>query len=184
MANNCLYEMRVVGKKENVEEFVKILKYEVKDHWLSRIFSAYDENWENLKDGRVVCSIYGDCAWSVHSCMFSGYGSYFGDGADLKDGQSTAGIESKRLGLEIEIYSTEPGIGFAEHYLIKNGEVLINDETDYAEYWYEPSEWDSFEEFKKEYGLPDDVEEDDIVDGTYYEGGYDVYFQADSYERA
>ncbi len=183
MANNCFYQMRVVGKKENVEEFIRVLNYEDDNHWLSRIFSAYDEGWENLKDGRVACSIYGDCAWSVHSCMFSGYGSYFGDGTDAKTGQTTVGMESRRLQLEIEIYSTESGIGFAEHYFIRNGEVLISDETDYNEYWYDADDYENFEEFKKEYHLPDDLEEDDLCDGSYYEGGYDVCFQSDSYER-
>ena len=40
MANNCFYHAKVVGAKENVEEFVQMMKYEHPQRQFYRIFSA------------------------------------------------------------------------------------------------------------------------------------------------
>ena len=167
MPNLCSYSMRVKGKKENVYEFHKrIGDYEKPNH-LWRIFETdiYDE-CEN-EDGTITIDVAGSCAWSIESCCrASGYSG----GIDLFE------INSRELKLEIECWSDECGCCFQEHYLYKNGECLIDDCVEWNEYYYDEYDYESFEEFKKECDIPDDVTEDDLDDGCYYyTGGFDNY---------
>ena len=103
MANNCLYDMRVKGKKKDVLEFIDILNYKSKICFY-RIFSAYQDSEYEYDGDKCAVQITGDCAWSVWLCMFSGDGTYFGEDATKpkKDGTSNILIESKRLNLKIE----------------------------------------------------------------------------------
>ena len=167
MANNCFYTMRVKGKKENVMEFHKRMEdYDAPNH-LFRMFSAdITDEWEN-NDDTVTIEVLGDCAWSIESCCrASGYSG----GTDL------FAVNSKELGLVIECYSDECGIGFQEHYLYDHGECLADECVDWCEYYYEEDKYESFEEFKKEYNLPEDATEDDLNDNGCYEvGGFPYY---------
>ena len=162
MANICCFNMKIAGEKKNVLEFVSILQYE---HPEERCFARIDEatvfDEYKLPDGRYVAHVEGSCAWSVHTCMREGKGTYFESSHDSK--LSTLTGETKRLCLDVEIYSTETGIGFAEHYRYVNGDCLIDEETEYNEYWYFPDEWPSFEAFCKEYNIPEDSDEDEQV---------------------
>lgn len=174
MANNCIYTMKVIGNsREDVNAFVDMMTYENKERYFARIFSA-DPYDEEEKDGRYSVMIAGDCAWSVYSCMCSGPWSYYGQGnnSDLTNLE----IETKRLGLTVEIYSQEPGIGFAEHFIYDNGNCLVGEETDFSEYWND--EFETTEEFMEEYGLDltptqcDELEENGYVTI----GGFDEVF--------
>lgn len=51
----------------------------------------------------------------------------------IDNGPTNMLTESERLNLVIEAYSSEPGMGFQEHYLIDSGEIVIEDEVDYSE---------------------------------------------------
>ena len=156
MPNYCMYEMKVNGKMENIDKFISYLKSNYNynanppkidaDKHLFRVFEAnIVEKEEN--DGYPYCIINGECAWSVFSCMFSGEHTYY----DLvkkdheKDFKGTTLEEcSKELELDIEVFSEEPGVGFMEHYLIKNGDVIIDDCEEYREeYNEETNEYDT-----------------------------------------
>lgn len=41
--------------------------------------------------------------------------------------------ESERLNLALEVFSSEPGVGFQEHYIIVNSEVVVEECEDYEE---------------------------------------------------
>lgn len=151
MPNICTGFMNVRGYSSNVDEFIAILqaKYSYcKDsangdysycvdpknfthipHFF-RVFSAVPFD-EVQHSGVYKCvSIEFEVAWSVHSCMFPGSITYYNDYELDHKGEhfaSTILIESKRLQLEIEIWSYEPGIAFQEHYKICSG-VLVKDE--------------------------------------------------------
>lgn len=150
MPNFCDYEMRVRGKKENVEKFIDIIKcnydYSKKeftsDRHLSRVFEANscwkDEEYElhEYEDGTVADVIYGYCAWSVYSCMMEGERTYYRDLKERYKDESrvTSLIEcSKDLDLDIEAFSEELGFEFMEHFLIRKGVVEIDDCVEYKE---------------------------------------------------
>lgn len=95
-----------------------------------RVFEAYVDR---SVDEPNASYISGYCAWSVYSCMFKGDYTYYND--FLKDyGNRYIGFmgttlpdESRRLNLKVEVYSEESGCAFMEHFLIDNGEILIED---------------------------------------------------------
>ena len=135
MANNCMYEMKVVGSKEAINRVVTCLKahynYSVakpEHKHFFRVFEAYDDKIEKIGDNTYSVFVWGDCAWSVSSCMLSGAHTYYNDlkkdfpeifmGTDLKE-------QSKDC--TIEVFSEETGMGFSEHYIFKNGECLCDD---------------------------------------------------------
>ena len=178
MPNYCYYEMHVKGKRENIEEFVKVMiDYERPQHFW-RVFSADTVYGDPDPDGITVASIAGDCAWSVYSCMCIGPCTYAGD-AD-KEHQTSLQKESERLHLEIEVYSDEPGMAFQEHYHYNYGKELDHDCIDCVHYWFEEIDGESeedrqkrFEEFKSEYGLDSCLTLSDLDEcGEIVRGGY------------
>lgn len=166
MANLCSYSMRIKGTKENVYEFYKRMEDYDRPNHLWRLEADIYNECTNV-DGSTIIDVAGSCAWSIESCCrASGYSG----GVDLFE------VNSRELNLEIESWSDECGCAFQEHYLYKNGECLIDDCVDWHEYYYDESEYESFEEFKEELGIPDYVTEDDLDDGEYYHsGGFDNY---------
>ena len=57
--------------------------------------------------------------------MFEGKGTYYEE-YNKYEGSKVTSIPklSEQLSLDIEIYSEEEGMGFEEHYIISDGEVL------------------------------------------------------------
>ena len=105
MGNICNYEMRVIGEKKLVKEFITTLQDIYGNHYVD-----FDDAWF-LEDERYVAVIFGGCNWSVWSSMISN------KNPDIIS-------ESRRLSLEIEIISTEEGCDLSEYYLIKNGFMM------------------------------------------------------------
>lgn len=172
MPNICEFLMRVKGTSENVDTFVEILQDKNCDNSkrFCRVFEA-ELCYEEVKpDETKVVEIAGNCAWSVHTCMCDGAGSYYedatgGDATTLKE-------QSLFLNIDIEVYSKEPGIGFQEHYLYKHGEEIENECRDYYEFYF-----DDEDEFNKRKEDSDYVEYlqgkkwDDVADGGSLEVG-------------
>lgn len=157
MPNYCYANMRVRGYASNVDEFIEILKanysYRLKKpdgttdyskyvvesgnfshipHFF-RIFETYVANYYD-GFGLIKCvDLEIEVAWSVYCCLFSGpltyYNQFCAEHPDNHFG-SCIEIESKRLQLEIEIWSREPMIGFQEHYKICSGIVTKAAEHD------------------------------------------------------
>lgn len=175
MANNCCFNMMVVGSKDNVKELAAIMNYEHPEKKMCRIFSAYVYEEDTMPNGEYYAKISGDCAWSVYVCMFDGAHTYASQISDPE--VTTLPAESARLNLDIEVYSDEPGVGFAEHYRIINGVVKVFEEAELEEYWYNAARDGDFSKYKKEMEFPewlteDMFEEDDIV----RVGGYEEKF--------
>ena len=157
MANNCFYSMYVKGSKEDVEEFIKVIKADYDygtmkfshDRHMFRVFSADEVEIEKRDDGKYGVVINGDCAWSVQSCMLEdGYyarcKAQYGDqfrGTSLEN-------ESENLNLEIEVFSEECGCCFQEHYVIRNGYVDVEECVEWHEYFID--EYDTKEEAEKD----------------------------------
>lgn len=130
MANNCYFEMKIAGKEENVNELVEMLKWEgrFKDAGLGRVYSFDTNDLEADVPGSQLVAVTGagDCAWSV-LCALQNY----------HDRHPSLESETKRLGLVVEVFSSEPGCCFQEHILINQGEVVFSDCVDYEEHWIE-----------------------------------------------
>lgn len=172
MPNLCTGFMNVRGYAPNVDEFVKILQanysyYKDKNNhdytWCAdpknfthiphffRVFQAIPFNtiWHS---GVYKCvSIDLEVAWSIFCCMFAGPHTYYDDFQRNHYNQHFAShilAESKRLSLEIEIWSYEPGMGFQEHYKICSG-ILVKDECfNFSGVWLE--DYANYEDFKKD----------------------------------
>lgn len=160
MANNCSFNMKVVADNiENINKFISELQ---DGNTFYRVFSAEAE--APCKEGaRYSACIFGDCAWSVYCSMI-----------DVDDNTyATLETESERLGLEIEVFSTEPGLCFAEHYIYKKGFCILESETEYHEYW--PEGYDSWDEFANDSGCP--YTEEELNGEPYIIGGYNESFQ-------
>ena len=177
MANKCYYNMKIVGAtQEAVDEFIQMLDYSHPDgKFFARIFEAYPyTSYE--ENGNYVTQVTGDCAWSVYSCMCGGAFTYYDDNAKTTEKITNLAIETKRLGLKVEIFSQEPGIGFAEHIIFDNGHQILSEETDYSEYYnYDDL---TLEEFEQEYGVTLTEEQKcQLADEDYIAvGGYDEVF--------
>lgn len=182
MPNICNFDMKIVGKQENVEKFIKVLQahynYETNEfsfeRHLFRIFESEIYDAEEKDDGEISVQINGDCAWSVQSCMFeNGYYDSVKKNYNKNFHGTTVPIESKNLNLKIEIYSTEPGCQFQEHYLIDNGNVVIDDCVEYIEYWIDGYNFKTKEEAEKEFDVKFTDEEWENNDGVICRGGFD-----------
>ena len=128
MPNICIGTVKVRGYKDNVDEFTRIIQsnynYDKPDldfhkphFW--RVFEAYLSSYETY--GLLAVAEYDiSCAWSVAACMLPGKFSYYDDTKDGINGIKTYGTHlleiGKKLNLDVEIFSSEPGVGFQEHY--------------------------------------------------------------------
>lgn len=177
MANNCAYNMKVVGnRKEDVDEFLSMMDYSHPEgKFFARIFEAYPYNFKE-ENGKYAMFIAGDCAWSVYSCMCGGIFTYYTDNQKNDNQITNLAIETKRLNLKVEIYSQEPGVGFAEHIIYDNGECVEMEETDFEEYWDLDNM--TIEEFEQEHGITLSMEQIYTLetDGYIAIGGYDEVF--------
>lgn len=183
MPNYCYYSMCVKGKKENVEEFEKVLKADYAystmefshDRHLFRVFSAESDGIEEVDHGVYQQTFTGDCAWSVATCMFEN--GYY---RDLKERfpdefrGTTLQIESERLNLDIEVFSEECGMCFQEHYLIRNGHLEIDECVDFYEYYVE--EYETKEEAEKEFEIEFTDEEWENNEGSIKRGGFEEWY--------
>lgn len=162
MANNCAFDMRITGKEDAIKEFIAMLSWqgEFEECGLGRTYSFdADELEETTVPGIYTVTGYGDCAWSVLTAMRE---EYRADAPSLES-------ETERLGLVVEVYSSEPGFCFQEHYIFVKGNCILDDCVEYEEHWIDS--FNSLEEYNKEYGT--DFTEDMVNDnGDVCIGGF------------
>jgi len=149
MSNPCFYSMKVKGAKEDVEEFIQVIKADYNydtmefsfDRHLQRVFDAEEEELIANDDNTYSVFISGECAWSVIVCMLDD-GYYVDMKARLGDKfrGTTLEIESKRLNLAIEVFSEECGMEFQEHCIAKNGVLEVYECVDWNEYFLDEYE--------------------------------------------
>lgn len=168
------YDLKAVGTKESVDELVQILQYKHPKLCMYRIFCAEVCDEGTTPNGECYVSVCGDVAWSIYSTMLH-------EPMPGPKGWSDILTETARLNLAVEIFSSEPGIGFQEHYIIWQGEIKVDECLDYSEIWYDSSDWKGdteeakFAAFCKEYELKN-VSLKDLDDGcTYKVGGLPNY---------
>lgn len=186
MPNICLYEMNLRGKPKDIQTLLNWMKayynydpqcgevgvYYIddkgnkhyQDHHIGyRVFEVdYDQDnlEQSILDDEDVTTVYayGNCAWSVWTCMFEGVGTYAYKDSFMsvlkKEYPKLTNRQSifswlkrkftyksislpkacKKLQVEVEIYSNETGCCFAEHYYInEKGKIVVEEQTKYQE---------------------------------------------------
>lgn len=136
MPNYCNFDMKIKGSKNAIKRVIDCLKadynYQVGKPTHKHMFRVFDvEDESDLvknTDGTYTKYLYGDCAWSVFSCMCSGEHTYYNDckkaHPDIFMGTT---LEEQSKDCEIEVFSEEEGMAFSEHYLYRNGKLEIDD---------------------------------------------------------
>ena len=151
MANCCGWDMMVVGKdKASLDRLLKILKYEDKEFYLYRVFDAYVNTKPRKRGDYYVARYYGDVAWSADPWVNAT------PNPDEKNdrGASYTNLREicKTLGIGVEIWTEEPGVGFQQHIIIDSrGEVGVDDSED----WTDGYEDEDGEEVEEEGGFAD-----------------------------
>ena len=147
MADNCEYDMYIVGNRAALAEIAKAAAgYGIYDMYVFE---------QAHKDDNAVIELCGDCVWSVQSAFF------FTD----HDGLATL---ISACGATAEVWSTEPaGYMFREHYIVTPEGVSVNEMFDYREVLFDEADM-SFEQWRAENGLPEGVIRDDLEDGELY----------------
>ena len=122
MANICEVDMKICGKKENVEAFLNALEQK-SDIWIGRGVSiqAGRNNFDEYDDS---IQILGSCKWSLESALVK-------NAYEMKKGSSFVDVTAKeiltieeackRFHVVCEAFTEEPGCCFAEHFIYENG---------------------------------------------------------------
>jgi hypothetical protein len=134
MANNCYFNARIAGKTSDVDRVCEFIK----DHYYDscEFTEVPDENYE------TNITISGDVKWSLASAwntkMYTefmqtigklpeqskGYTLLFDALRRMTDAPSILDYKGDYI---LEAFSEECGMGFQEHYIIKDGELLVDD---------------------------------------------------------
>lgn len=80
-------------------------------------------------------------------------------------------LESKRLNLDIEVYSEECGCCFQEHYIIVNGNIVADECVDWYEYYI------------GDYNTKEEAEEELEIEITDQEWKHDYYISRGGFEN-
>lgn len=144
MANCCYYDLRAYGKTETVDKAMEFIKshspeYEVHDEKLS----------EDGKTRDVYA--HGWCKWSATSAWnldkYAPFDELFGEDIDvllkeiLDERKALPSLLEIKDDISIELYTEEDGMGFAEHYIIVNGEIKLDDTRHYEEIYDDDEEF-------------------------------------------
>ncbi len=135
MANNCHFDVKVLYSNPEDGELLKEL-FRTKWTYPGASYEEYpavadvDFGIEGLPKYTKTLGVYGDCRWSVSDSFLD---------ALLE--------ESAKRHLVAEVWSSEPGIGFQEHYLIADGSLLENEYAEFVEHWVFISASENMERF-------------------------------------
>lgn len=148
MANECEYSACVRGEPKVVDELVAWME----DHTRELISKDVLSDTETEK----TVNLDGYCRWSVWSAWniekysdvkVTYEASATDDPKTVKMIELANKIHKQQLedesildikgNYELEVYSSECGMGFAEHYIFKDGKILLDNCRDYSEFYDE-----------------------------------------------
>lgn len=123
MANICSFEMKVKGKKEDIEQFCKAMTYEGKIR-----IGGGAEFQVSFEDDNVA-DLSGYCNWSIRSALIDRCSEKIADYEYINLFEAC-----KKWSLAMEVYSEECGMAFQEHFVCNKGEILCEECVDWHEY--------------------------------------------------
>lgn len=164
MANICRFNMVVKGEKDKVEIFKNMIRGAGTVH-MGSCAEIDNEQMEKLDNNIFRCFLDGQTEWSVLSSLIS-------DAITMREEPETWNFcdtdkpkffitlfeACEQLELDMECYSDESDIGFQEHFLFVNGELLENECID-----YDVDDYDDYD---------DDDYDDDDYDEDIFTGGF------------
>ena len=168
MPNMCYFQMKLTGPEPSVREMIEALQWSgaFSSNGLGRAFSFDlsdpDEIEKDPETGYISLIGEGDCANSVLSSLreLSGY-------------KRSLESETKRLGMGVEYFSSEPDNCFQEHGIIVCGKVLTSESVRYEEYFMEDKSDAEIEAFCCEKGITrEQLVQSLNCNGEYCEGGF------------
>ena len=137
MANDCRYEMTVVGQKESVERLISIMRYQDPEWYLYRVFDVDEEPYITSNGEKYAANFSGYVAWSaarwVSPVRDEDTHQVAENGAHYTNLLNLSGI----LGLSIAVTTEESGMGFCEFYHIRDGELIDEEVGDYESLWFD-----------------------------------------------
>jgi hypothetical protein len=147
MANNCFFSMRASGTTEAVDRVIDFLNTHHYDGC-----DIEDANDMYSADGyEKTITAYGDVKWAVLTAWnmhkYNNDPDYMApDDAPEPIKTTLKNLEKRRIegesildikDVNIEVYSEECGMGFAEHYIAKDGKLVLDDTRTYTEEFHE-----------------------------------------------
>lgn len=165
MPNYCDFTMKIIGDIRDIIPIYNacVAEYSGKSTDPKHFYRVFECNIQEISNTHMICTGY--CAWSVATCFLNG---------GYHDGTMPNGVclEMMTDNITVEIYSTEPGMCFSEHIIVKNNQIMLEECTDY----YELDKEYSLEEFNKVTGLGWDQQQ---LDNYFKHEDYYVYCEHD-----
>lgn len=165
MPNYCDFTMKIVGDIHDIIPIYNacIAEYHNKPTDPKHFYRVFECIIQEVSSTHMICTGY--CAWSVATCFLNG---------GYHDGTVPNGVclEMMTDNVAVEIYSTEIGMCFSEHIIVKNNQVTLEESTDY----YELDKDYSLEEFNKLTGLDWDQQQ---FDNYFKNNDYYIYCEHD-----
>lgn len=158
MANICDFSMRVKGTKENIDKFYNALRQKG-NVWIGRGTFDTDIQYEPTSEIDIFyADIYGGTKWSIYSSLIHNAISmrtepdtwYWGENKNPNDYEFITLWEAcEKYSLDMEVYSSECGCAFQEHFMYVNGKQF-EECVDYYE--FDVEEYDTKEEAEEDLG--------------------------------
>ncbi len=162
MANLCSFVMRVRGDHNNIEKFYNAMCQN------GNVYMGRGADAEIKYEDDNVAEISGCCKWSISSALIRNAISmrtepdkwYFGPDFNFSKTQFVTLVEAcRRWNVDMEVYSEESGCHFQEHYMVVDGELVIDECVEWNEYYID--DFDTKEEAER-------VLEIEITDEEWY----------------
>lgn len=146
MANICTGAIHIRGVRKSVEDFVDIIS--------TRMVLYVDLNDEAAPDEIITYKSSFECKWSFYSAVMTHPIVYQDEVFSFTD-------LARKLKIDFEVWSYEPGIGFSEHYIyLPESEYWLDEEYHYSEIYLE-----DFESYEDAVQAFPDVTEDEYANG-------------------
>lgn len=159
MANNCFYDMKIVGKKADIDKFINALSGKNPDGFnFIRVFSVDVYESDTTSNGKDYTCVCGDCAWSLD------YAAKYSENMFAK--------LTKEYNLTVEAWSDEIGCGFQEHYLYDHGTEVIDEARNTTTYEWDTCDYPDYNDYKKnelDYSNDIPTEEEFINEGEQFD---------------
>lgn len=184
MANICSFSMLVKGEKENIKSFVQAMEQKG-NLYMGRGASVYENVDDAYDEETKSFTSSGSCKWSISSSLVdnafsmkkqkeTGEGNWYDADGFISNHEFISLFEAcEKFRVNVEMYSEEPGCGFQEHIVYENGEIRQGS-MDFNEVWFNESEY-TIEEFREKYNVDDDLDDEEVMELTFSEGGYESW---------
>lgn len=171
----CDFSMCVNGKRSDIEKFYNAMSQK------GNVYMGRGADAEiRYEDEENKAFIDGWCKWSIQSALIDNAISmrkepdkwYWGDSVDTSKIEFVTLFEAcKKWNIDMEVYSEECGCCFQEHFVVVNGDVIVDECVDYEEYCID--DYNSKEDAERELGIEITDEEWTSGDTFIGRGGFE-----------